>query len=53
LKKGGSYTQEQILSTLNIDASESDVVKAVGRQLEALEGYGLVNYRGRGWKWKP
>jgi len=52
LRKGGSYTQEQILAHLNIDASDSDLVKAVGKQLEALEGYGLLEYKGRGWKWK-
>jgi len=52
LRKGGSYTQEQILAHLNIDPSDSDLVKAVSKQLEALESYGLLEYRGRGWKWK-
>ena len=52
LKKGGSLTQEQILASLNVDPSDSDLVKAVSRQLEALEAYGLLDYRGRGWKWK-
>jgi hypothetical protein len=28
------------------------LVKAVSKQLEALEGYGLLEYKGRGWKWK-
>jgi len=52
LRKGGSYTQEDILTHLNIDPSDSDLVKAVSKQLEALEGYGLLEYKGRGWKWK-
>jgi len=52
LRKGGSYTQEQILAHLNIDPSDSDLVKSVSKQLEALEGYGLLEYRGRGWRWK-
>jgi translation initiation factor 2B subunit (eIF-2B alpha/beta/delta family) len=52
LRKGGSYTQEQILAHLNIDSSESDLVKAVSKQLEVLEGYGLLEYKGRGWRWK-
>ena len=52
LRKGGAYTQEQILVHLNIDPSDSDLVKAVSKQLEALEGYGLLEYKGRGWKWK-
>jgi translation initiation factor 2B subunit (eIF-2B alpha/beta/delta family) len=52
LRKGGSYTQEQILAHLNIDPSDSDLLKAVSKQLEVLEGYGLLEYKGRGWKWK-
>jgi len=52
LRKGGSYTQEQILANLNIDPSDSDLVKALSKQLEALEGYGLLEYRGRGWRWR-
>ncbi|MBC7131090.1 hypothetical protein H5T51_07740, partial [Candidatus Bathyarchaeota archaeon] len=52
LRRGGSYTQEEILAQLNIDPSDVDLVKAVGKQLEALEAYGLVEYKGRGWKWK-
>lgn len=52
LRKGGSYTQEEILACLNIDPSEGELVKAVSKQLEVLEGYGLLEYKGRGWKWK-
>jgi len=51
LRKGGSYTQEQILAHLNIDPLDTDLVKGLSRQLEALEGYGLVEYKGRGWRW--
>jgi len=52
LKEGGSYTDDMILSRLNIDPSNADLVKAVSKQLEILEAYGLVEYVGRGWKWK-
>lgn len=52
LRKGGSYTQDEILAHLNIDPSDSDLVKAVCRQLEDLEDYGLLEYKGRGWRWK-
>jgi hypothetical protein len=52
LRTGGSYTEEQILSHLNIDPSDSDLVKAVSGQLEALEAYDLLEYKGRSWKWK-
>jgi len=50
-RKGGAYTQEEILTNLNIDPSDTDLVKAVSKQLEALEGYGLLEYKGRSWKW--
>jgi len=52
LRRGGSYTEEEILTHLNIDPSDMELIKAVDRQLEALEAYGLVEYRGRGWRWK-
>lgn len=52
LRKGGSYRDEEILAHLNIDPSDSELVKAVSKQLEILEAYGLVEYIGRGWRWK-
>jgi predicted RNase H-like nuclease (RuvC/YqgF family) len=52
LRKGGSYTQEEILAHLNIEPSDVELVKAMDKQLEALEAYGLVEYKGRGWRWK-
>jgi len=48
LRRGGSCTEDEILAHLNIDPSDVELVKAVDRQLEALEAYGLVEYRGRG-----
>ena len=52
LKEGGSYSGKDILSRLNVNPSDTDLVQAVNRQLEVLENYGLVEYVGRGWKWK-
>lgn len=52
LRKGGSYRDEEILAHLNIDPSDTELVKAVGKQLEILEAYGLVEYAGRGWRWR-
>ncbi|MGP8056555.1 MAG: hypothetical protein ACLQEQ_04775 [Nitrososphaerales archaeon] len=52
LRKDGSHSQEEILAHLSVDPSDVEVVKAVSRQLEALEGYSLVEYSGRGWRWK-
>jgi len=52
LKGGASYNAQEILSKLGVDPSDSKTVRAVNGQLEALEEYGLVEYSGRGWKWK-
>ncbi len=52
LRKGGSYSQDEILSRLDLDLSKTREVKAVIKQLEALEDYHLVEYSGRGWTWK-
>ncbi|MEM3378083.1 MAG: hypothetical protein QXV09_01985 [Candidatus Bathyarchaeia archaeon] len=53
LRKGGAYSQEQILAHLGIDPADAELVRAVDKQLEILEAYGLVEYKGRGWRWKP
>ena len=53
LRSGGAYSGDDILSHLGISPSDVDLMKAVNQQLEALENYGLVEYVGRGWKWKP
>ena len=52
LKEGRSYSGDEILNHLNINSSNTDLVKAVNSQLTILETYGLVEYVGRGWKWK-
>ena len=52
LKKGGSFSGDEILSYLDINSSNTDLIKAVNKQLSVLESYGLVEYVGRGWKWK-
>ncbi|MEM2169590.1 MAG: hypothetical protein QXH97_05745 [Candidatus Bathyarchaeia archaeon] len=52
LRGGGVYSDEEILARLNIDPSNADLVKAVSKQLELLEEYGLVEFTGRGWRWR-
>lgn len=42
---------EVLLSRLGIDPSEIEAVKAVSKQLEGLEAYGLVKSSPKGWKW--
>jgi len=52
LKGGGAHTGDDILASLGIDPSDVELVKAVNRQLEVLERYGLVEYTVKGWRWK-
>lgn len=52
LRKGGTYSEKEILANFNIEPTDVDLVKAVSKQLEALESYGLVEFTVKGWKWK-
>jgi len=52
LRNGGTYSDKDILTNLNIDPTDADLVKAVSKQLEALEDYGLVEFTVKGWRWK-
>jgi arginyl-tRNA--protein-N-Asp/Glu arginylyltransferase len=40
-----------LLRDLDIDPRDSDLVKAISKQLESLEAYGLVSPTKRGWRW--
>lgn len=51
LKARGQADSYKILEALGIDPRESELVKAVSRQLEELEGYGMIKAEGRAWKW--
>jgi hypothetical protein len=52
LKKGDSVDSDHLLRLLKIDPRDTPLVKAVARQLENLEAYGIVEKMRRGWKWK-
>ena len=52
LRKGETLNEEEILDRLGVDPSETEYVKAISRQLEILEEYGLVEFTGRGWRWR-
>ncbi|MBU4189872.1 MAG: hypothetical protein KJ886_02590 [Candidatus Thermoplasmatota archaeon] len=41
-----------VLRLLNIDPSDAEITKALWRQLENLETYGLVESELNGWRWK-
>jgi len=51
LKARGHADSYKILEALGIDPRESELVKAVSRQLEELEAYGMIKTDGRTWKW--
>ena len=51
LREGRVVSGDEILSRLRIDPSEQEAVKAVSKQLENLEGYGIVQSSPKGWKW--
>jgi hypothetical protein len=51
LKKKGMIDSDHILQELGIDPKETILVKAVNKQLENLQKYGLVQPTSRGWRW--
>jgi hypothetical protein len=51
LKRGGVVDSYELLEELGINPQEADTVRAVSKQLEDLESYGLVTSTQRGWKW--
>jgi hypothetical protein len=51
LRQGRLVTSDEILARLGIRPAEHEAVKAVSKQLENLEGYGLVRSSAKGWKW--
>jgi len=52
LKKGDTIDSDHLLHLLKVDPRDTPLVKAVGKQLENFEAYGLVEKTRRGWKWK-
>jgi len=51
LKARGQLDSYRLLEELGIDPRESELVKAVSKQLEELEGYKLIKSEGRSWRW--
>ena len=51
LKRGAVIDSYALLEQLGINPTETDLVKAVSKQLEDLESYGLISSTQRGWKW--
>ena len=51
LKAHGQVDGYRLLELLGIKPSEAEAIKAVSKQLEELERYGLVKTDGKGWQW--
>lgn len=51
LKKDGPIDSDRLLRLLRINPKETDSVRAVSRQLENLQAYGLVRKTHHGWSW--
>jgi hypothetical protein len=51
-KKGGTFNSYRILEALGIKPTETDLVKAVSRQLEDLGAYGMIEATSEGREWK-
>jgi len=51
LKRRGQADSYRLLEDLGIDPRETDLVKAVSKQLEKLEGYGMIKAEAKGWRW--
>lgn len=43
---------DEILSRLGVEYTETDAMKAISNQLSRLEGYGLIESGTKGWRWK-
>jgi len=51
LKQGIVLDSYKLLEELGIDPNDSQLVKAISKQLEELEAYGLITSTQRGWRW--
>jgi len=52
LKKKGFVKTDELWSVIDVNPRDSTAVKAVTRQLENLEQYGLIKRTYEGWRWK-
>lgn len=51
LQRADRITGDELLRRLNVDPSETDLVKGIDTQLKQLEDYGLVRSTPKGWVW--
>jgi hypothetical protein len=51
LKTDKTIDSDRLLKQLGINPKDTDLVKAINKQLHALNAYGLVEPTARGWRW--
>jgi hypothetical protein len=51
LREGRFVSNSEILDRLGVKVTDQDSVKVVSKQLENLEGYGIIRSSPKGWKW--
>ncbi len=51
LKNRGMVTHDEIITYLNLDLKNQELMKAINRQLENLYEYGLIEPVKGGWRW--
>ena len=49
--KEKAFNQDEIMAGLDIHYTDSEAIKSLTQQLDALVEYRLVQITGRGWKW--
>ena len=52
LRKRRLLRNDEILDVLNIDSKDKESIKAINKQLDNLQSYGLITVVPGGWKWK-
>ena len=51
LKKHGSIHEGRLMALLNVDPLDTELSQSLSKQLEDLEGYGLIKKGSQGWRW--
>ena len=51
-KSKSSIKENEILDLLHVDTLDTDTIKAISKQIEHLEDYGVIEHIKGGWRWK-
>jgi hypothetical protein len=51
-KQRNSISEDEIVDLLHIDPHDTETLKAISKQIENLEDYGVIQKIRGGWRWK-